>query len=71
MIITVEAEFGKEENSTFEELAARVYEVVMGLGREMVSQALEARDEELMKSRDKKRYRCKGKQKRASRQDWE
>lgn len=63
MIITVEAEFGKAENSTFEELAAKVYEVVMELGREMVSQALEARDEELMKRRDKKRYRCKGKQK--------
>lgn len=63
MIITVEAKIGKDENNTFEEMAARVYEVVMRLGREMVSQALEARDEELMKSRDKKRYRCKGKQK--------
>ena len=57
MIITVEAKIGKDENNTFEEMAARVYEVVMRLGREMVSQALEARDEELMKSRDKKRYR--------------
>lgn len=54
MIITVEAKIGKDENNTFEEMAARVYEVVMRLGREMVSQALEARDEELMKSRDKK-----------------
>ena len=36
--------------------------MTMQLGRELVSQALEARDEELMKSRDRSRYRCKGKQ---------
>ena len=63
MIITVDANFVKEENSTFEGSVAKVYELVMGLGREMVRQVLEARDEELMKSREKKRYRCKGKQK--------
>ena len=63
MIITVEAKLGKEENRTFEEFVAGVYEMTMQLGREMVRQALEARDEELMKSRDKKQYRCKGKQK--------
>ena len=54
MIITVDANFVKEENSTFEGSVAKVYELVMELGREMVRQVLEARDEELMKSREKK-----------------
>lgn len=63
IIITVEAKLGKKEDRTFEELVAGVYEMTMQLGREMVRQALEARDEELMKSRDRRRYRCKGKQK--------
>ena len=62
MIITVEAEFCKEEKNTFEEFVAGVYEQAMQLGREMVIQALEARNEELMKARDKRRYRSKGKQ---------
>ena len=34
----------------------------MRLVREMVGQALEEREEELRKTRDKRRYRCKGKQ---------
>lgn len=60
--ITVEAKLGKGKNDTFGEFVARVYEMAMQLGRELVSQALETRDTELMKLRDRKRYRCKGKQ---------
>lgn len=62
MIITVEGNVGKSGSGTFEELVSSVYEMAMQLGREVVSQALETRDQELMKSRDRKRYRCKGKQ---------
>jgi len=60
--ITVEINLDKKENSGFEELVASAYEFSMQFGRELVSRALEARDEELRKSRDKGRYRCKGKQ---------
>lgn len=60
--ITVEANLSKIKNSTFEELVSNAYELSMQLGRELVSQALEARDEELMKTRDRSRFRNKGKQ---------
>ena len=62
MTITVEVEFGKKEEDTFESLITSVYELAMSFGREVVERALEARDRELMETRDKRRYRCKGKQ---------
>ena len=62
MIITVEGDFGKGKDFTFEELTAKAYGMAMQLGRELVSHVLEARDEELRKTRDKSRYRSKGKQ---------
>lgn len=60
--ITVEANLSKIKNCSFEELVSSAYELSMQLGRELVSQALEAWDKELMKTRDKRRFRNKGKQ---------
>ena len=62
MTITVEVEFGKKEIRAFEDLVTYAYEMAMRFGREIVEQALETRDQELMKARDTRRYRCKGKQ---------
>ena len=59
--ITVEANLCKDEKYGFEELVTGVYAMSLQLGRDLVSQVLEALDEKLMKDRDKKRYRCKGK----------
>lgn len=62
MTITMSVEFGKREIHTFDELVGVAYELAMEFGRGLVSRTLEARDEELMESRDKKRFRSKGKQ---------
>ena len=62
MTITVEVGFGKKEIHSFEELVSSAYELAMSFGREIVSRALETRDQELMQARDKRRYRSKGKQ---------
>ncbi len=62
MTITVSVEFGKREIQTLDELVAKAYELAMEFGRNLVSRTLEARDEELREGRDKKRFRCKGKQ---------
>ena len=62
MTITVELEDFKREIQTFEELAASAYETAMEFGRQLVKETLEARDEELRKGRDSRRFRCKGKQ---------
>ena len=62
LTITVEVGFDKKEIRSFEELVSSAYELAMGFGREIVSRALEARDQELMQTRDKRRYRSKGKQ---------
>ena len=62
MTITVELEDCKREILTFEDIVRSAYEIAMEFGRELVSRTLEARDEELRKNRDTRRYRCKGKQ---------
>ena len=62
MTITMSVEFGKREIHTFDELVGVAYELAMEFGRGLVSRTLEARDEELMEGRDKKRFRSKGKQ---------
>ena len=59
MTITVEMDFGKKEIHSFEDLVSSAYELAMGFGREIVSRALETRDQELMQARDKRRYRSK------------
>ena len=62
LTITVEVGFDKQEIHSFEELVSSAYELAMGFGRKIVSRALEARDQELMQARDRRRYRSKGKQ---------
>ena len=62
-MITLQIEFDKEKIENFEGLIATVRESVLQLGREIVVNALEEWDEELRETRDKKRYRSKGKRK--------
>ena len=62
-MITLQIEFGKEKIENFDELTAKVKEIVLQLGREIVASTLEEWDQELSETRDKKRYRCKGKRK--------
>ena len=61
--ITVEVEIDKREIETFGELVKTAFRTAMEFGRKLVVAVLDARDEELRESRDKKRYRCKGKRK--------
>ena len=63
MIITLELEFDKGQIENFDELAAAARETALQIGREIVVQTLEQWDKELCETRDKKRYRCKGKRK--------
>ena len=62
-MITFQIEFDKEKIENFEGLIATVRESVLQLGREIVVNALEEWDEELRETRDKNRYRSKGKRK--------
>ena len=62
MTISIELDFGKKEIETFEELVSGAYELAMGFGRDLVRQVLESQDEKLARNRDKRRFRCKGKQ---------
>ena len=63
MMITLEVEFDKGRIGKFDELAAAARETALKIGREIVVQTLDAWDKEICESRDKKRYRCKGKRK--------
>lgn len=62
-MITFQVEFDKDKIANFEELISNVKETVLQLGREIAKNALEEWDEELRETRDKKRYRNKGKRK--------
>ena len=62
MTITVETSFGKSGIETFEELIASAYEMAMQIGRDFVVKTLEAHDRTLMETRDRSRFRGKGKQ---------
>ncbi|MBR1496291.1 MAG: UPF0236 family protein [Oscillospiraceae bacterium] len=62
MTITVEVEESKRRFQTFDDIVSFASELGMEIGREFVNRILEARDEELRKERDTRRYRCKGKQ---------
>ena len=62
MTITLDVEESKKEIQTINDLVEYAYEIAMEIGRELVRCTLEARDEELRKNRDSRRYRCKGKQ---------
>lgn len=61
MTITVEVEIGKREIETFGELEQEAFHLAMEFGRKLVVDVLETRDAELQESRDKKRFRNKGK----------
>ena len=61
MTITVEVEISNSEIRSFGKLIATAFELAMEFGRKLVVQALELRDQELAETRDKKRYRSKGK----------
>ena len=63
MNITVNLEIDKRETENFQKLERTVYRTVLKLGCEILEKTLEAMDEQLLDSRDVKRFRCKGFQK--------
>ena len=63
MTITVNLELGKREIENFQELERTIYKAVLQFGREITAKALESMDEQLLGSRDVRRFRCKGFQK--------
>ena len=63
MMITLQMEIGKENFIDFETFVSEVKEKMLDAGREIVREALENRDNEIFQSRDKKRFRGKGKRK--------
>ena len=62
-MITFQIEFDKDKIENFDSLIATVRETVLELGRELVENTLNEWDKEISETRDKKRYRCKGKRK--------
>ena len=60
MNITENLEIGNREFGKFEEFVSGVYREMMRARCEIVRQALEGLDAELMKKRDKQRFRSKG-----------
>ena len=62
-MITLQIEIDNSKIENFDELNAAVRETVLQAGREIVVQTLREWDEGLRKTRDKKRFRCKGKRK--------
>ena len=63
MTITVNLEIGKREIENFQELERTIYRTILQFGREITAKALESMDEQLLGSRDVRRFRCKGFQK--------
>ena len=61
MTITVVAEISNREIESFGALIRAVFSLAMAIGRKLVVRVLELRDQELAESRDKKRFRNKGK----------
>lgn len=60
MTITLNAEISNQEVKNFPELVKEIYGIAMGIGRELLKQALEQLDADLLAERDTQRYRCKG-----------
>lgn len=60
MNITVNLEICNSKIENFENFVATVYQSVLKLGRDIVSQTLEKMDDTLKGERDRKRFRCKG-----------
>ena len=65
MSIAYKIEFDNSKEVNFFEMITGVFDGLMTCGQEIVKTYLEERDEHLLESRDKKRYRCKGKRKTA------
>ena len=63
MMITLQIEISNEKIKNFDELVEATRKTVLEAGREMVAQTLEQWDNEIGESRDKKRFRSKGKRK--------
>lgn len=63
MTITLTVEIGNSQIKDFKGLVKEAYRIALGIGRQLVTAALEQLDEELMTQRDTGRYRCKGFQK--------
>lgn len=63
MIITLQMEISKENLNNFDGFLSELKENLLGAGREIVREALENRDNDILQTRDKKRYRSKGKRK--------
>ncbi|MBQ8133581.1 MAG: UPF0236 family protein [Clostridia bacterium] len=63
MIITLQMEIGKENLNNFDGFLSELKEKLLEAGREIVSEALESRDNDIFQARDKKRFRSKGKRK--------
>ena len=61
MTITVEAEISNREIESFSALIRTAFSLAMEFGRKLVVQALAIRDQELAETRDRKRFRSKGK----------
>lgn len=58
--ITVNLEICNSKIENFESFVSMVYQSVLKLGRDIVSQTLEKMDDTLKGERDRKRFRCKG-----------
>ena len=63
MSIAYKIEFDNSKRENFSEIVSEVFDELMKCGQEIVKTYLEETDERLLESRDKKRYRCKGKRK--------
>ena len=61
MTITVEIEISNREIENFGSLIRTAFSMAMEFGRKLVIQALAIRDQELAETRDRKRFRSKGK----------
>ena len=61
MTITAIVEFDKSKIENFTDLSEAAWCAAMDIGRQIITQTMETVDQELRETRDKKRYRCKGK----------
>lgn len=63
MSITYNIEICNEKIENFSDFVGEIFEEVLEIGRTIVKEKLESLDEQLMESRDSKRYRSKGSRK--------
>lgn len=60
MTITLNIEISNKEIKNFGELEREIFDIALGVGRQIMQQALEKLDDELLAERDVTRYRNKG-----------